>query len=178
VPPRYRALVLALADTGARPGELIALRVKNLNGSIRIVETTTEVHGKGQATGTPKTRNSIRTVPMTPRCVPRSGITSTRATPTGLTLSPSCSPQRMAPRFGSRTYEARAVVPAAERVGIGPMTTYDLRHSRIPLWLSRGMSPWDVSKLTGTSVQMIEKTYGHAIQSDLQEKIDRLGAEA
>jgi hypothetical protein len=41
-----------------------------------------------------------------------------------------------------------------------------------------GHVPWDVSKLTGTSVQMIEKTYGHAIQSDLQEKIDRLGAEA
>jgi hypothetical protein len=66
------------------------------------------------------------------------------------------------------------IVPAAERVGIGQMTRYDLRYSRITLWLSRGMSPWDVSKLAGTSVTMIVKTYGHAIQSDLQEKIDRL----
>ena len=36
VPARYRALVYMLADTGARPGEITALRVKNLNGSVRI----------------------------------------------------------------------------------------------------------------------------------------------
>lgn len=30
VPPRYRALVLMLTETGARPGEAFALRVKNL----------------------------------------------------------------------------------------------------------------------------------------------------
>jgi integrase len=39
VPPRYRALVLMLTETGARPGEAIALRVKNLNGSVRIAVT-------------------------------------------------------------------------------------------------------------------------------------------
>ena len=178
VPLRYRALVLALADTGARPGELIALRVKNLNGTIRIVETTTEVHGKGQVTGTPKTRNSIRTVPMTPRL--RTAVRdhfdagyANRFDPESYVFPTENGSQVRQPHL-----RGRVIVPAAERVGIGPMTTYDLRHSRITLWLSRGMSPWDVSKLAGTSVQMIEKTYGHAIQSDLQEKIDRLGAEA
>ena len=46
VPARYRALVYMLADTGARPGEVIALKVKNLNGSVRIAEATVEVGGK------------------------------------------------------------------------------------------------------------------------------------
>ena len=54
VPPRYRALVYMLADTGARPGEVI-LRVKNLNGSVRIAEATVEVKGK-KITGSPKTQ--------------------------------------------------------------------------------------------------------------------------
>jgi integrase len=104
VPPRYRALVLTLADTGARPGELIALRVKNLDGSIRIVETTTEVHGKGQVTGTPKTRNSMRTVPMTPRL--RAAVRdhfdagyANRFDPESYVF-----PTEVVPRSGSRTY--------------------------------------------------------------------------
>jgi integrase len=65
VPRRYRALVLMLTETGARPGEAIALRVKNLNGSVRITEAT-EVKGK-KITGTPKTKESIRNVPISPR---------------------------------------------------------------------------------------------------------------
>jgi integrase len=59
VPPRYRALVLMLTEAGARPGEAIALRVKNLNGSVRIAEATVEVGGK-KITGTPKTKGGIR----------------------------------------------------------------------------------------------------------------------
>ena len=65
VPARYLALVYMLADTGARPGELIALKVKNLNGSVRIAEATVEVGGM-KITGTPKTKGSIRNVPISP----------------------------------------------------------------------------------------------------------------
>ncbi len=46
VPSRYPALVWTFAETGVRPGELLALRVKNLNGQIRIVEATVEVGGR------------------------------------------------------------------------------------------------------------------------------------
>ena len=55
----------------------------------------------------------------------------------------------------------RVLVPAAERVGIEGFTTYDLRHTAISLWLLRGLTPWEVSKMVGhTTVRMIEQRYG------------------
>ena len=76
VPPRYRALVLMLTETGARPGEAIALRVKNLNGSVRIAEATVEVRGK-KITGTPKTKAASATSLSPPGCGRHSGTTTT-----------------------------------------------------------------------------------------------------
>jgi integrase len=71
------------------------------------------------------------------------------------------------------------LVPAAERVGIEGFTTYDLRHTAISLWLMRGLSPFEVSKMVGhTTVGMIEQRYGHLYEGELQKKIDRLGVEA
>ena len=69
VPERYRALVWTLAETGMRIGEATALRVKNLNGSIRVVENAPEVGGV-KVIGTPKTEQSERVVPISPRLRP------------------------------------------------------------------------------------------------------------
>jgi len=100
----YRALVLMLTETGARPGEAIALRVKNLNGSVRIAEATVEVGGK-KITGTPKTKGGIRKrAHFPPGYGPHSGTTMTRAMQTGLTLTPTCSPPKVEPRSVSPTY--------------------------------------------------------------------------
>jgi len=67
------------------------------------------------------------------------------------------------------------LVPAAERVGIEGFTTYDLRHTAISLWLMRGLSPFEVSRMVGhTTVG----TLWHLYEGELHKKIDRLGAEA
>ena len=64
--------------------------------------------------------------------------------------------------------------------GIDPVpTVHDLRHTAISLWLTRGLTPFEVSKMVGhTDLKMIEKRYGHLYESELQKKIDRIGAEA
>jgi integrase len=102
VPPRYRALVCMLADTGARPGEVIALRVKNLNGSVRIAEATVEVKGR-KITGTPKTRGSIRNVPISPRLRAALRDHYDVGYANRSILSPTCSHRRVVPRSRSRT---------------------------------------------------------------------------
>jgi integrase len=178
VPARYRALVLMLADTGARPGELIALKVKNLNGSVRIAESTVEVGGK-KITGTPKTRGSIRNVPISPRL--RAALRdhydagyANRFDPESYVFTSEGGTQ-----VSQSNLRNRVLVPAAERVGIEGFTTYNLRHTAISLWLLRGLTPWEVSKMVGhTTVGMIEQRYGHLYEGELQKKIDRLGAEA
>jgi integrase len=178
VPPRYRAVVLMLADTAARPGELIALRVKNLNGSIRIMEATVEVGGR-KITGTPKTRGSIRNVPISPRL--RAALRdhydagyANRFDPESYVFT-----SEQGTQVSQSNLRNRVLVPAAERLGIEGFTTYDLRHTGISLMLKRGMKPWTVVKIVGhTDLKMIEKRYGHLYERDAQEEMDRIWAEA
>lgn len=117
-----------LADTGARPGELIALRVKNLNGSVRIAETTVEVGGR-KITGTPKTKGSIRNVPISPRL--RTALRdhydaafANRFDPESYVFT-----SEQGTQVSQSNLRNRVLVPAAEKVGIEGFTTYDLRHT-------------------------------------------------
>jgi integrase len=67
MPERYRALVLAGAGTGLRPGELFGLtvdRVDFLRRSIRVDRQLARVRGKGVALAPPKTPASYRRVPL------------------------------------------------------------------------------------------------------------------
>jgi len=63
MPERYRALVLAGAGTGLRPGELFGLtvdRVDFLRRSVRVDRQLARVRGKGVALAPPKTPASYR----------------------------------------------------------------------------------------------------------------------
>ena len=56
-------------------------------------------------------------------------------------------------------------------------TVDDLRHTAISLWLARGLSPFEVSKMVGhTDLKTIERRYGHLYASALQEN-DCIGAQ-
>jgi integrase len=58
--------------------------------------------------------------------------------------------------------ERRAFAQAVARAGLGPdVTPHVLRHTCATWALNSRMSAWDVAALLGTSVQMIEATYGH-----------------
>lgn len=48
---------------------------------------------------------------------------------------------------------------------------YTLRHSFITTALSSGMSTLDVARLVGTSLQMIDKHYGHLVSSAARERL-------
>lgn len=51
---------------------------------------------------------------------------------------------------------------------------YTLRHSFITQALTDGMSTLDVARMTGTSVAMIEKHYGHLVLSAARERLARV----
>ena len=53
-------------------------------------------------------------------------------------------------------------------------TLYTLRHSWISSALSGGMSTLDVARLTGTSLMMIERHYGHLVDNAVRLKLDRV----
>lgn len=174
VPARYRALVWMLAETGARPGEILALRMKNLNGSISIKEAMAEVRGH-KVTSTPKTKKSVRDIPISPKL--RQALRdhfdagfANRFDPESYVFTAERGGQ-----IGQANLRKRILQPAAERIGIEGFTTYDLRHTAISLWLMKGLSPWTVAKMVGhTTLTMIEERYGHLIVSAAQKEIDRI----
>jgi integrase len=181
VSPRYRALVWTLAETGMRVGEAVALRVKNLNGSIKVTENAPEVGGR-HAFGTPKTKGSAREVPISPKL--RAILTdhlntgyANRFNPESLVFTG----ERGAP-VSQANFRKREFQPAAERAKVfnaqgRPPTVHDLRHTAASLWIARGLTPFEVAKMLGhTDLRMIEQRYGHLYVEGLQAKIDALGS--
>jgi integrase len=159
--------------------------VKNLNGSIRIMENAPEVGGR-RALGTPKTEGSVRNIPISPRLRAMlrehlEGVDAkgrpwvNRFDPESLVFTG----ERGAP-VSQANFRKRVFQPAAERAKVLPNgeapTVHDLRHTAISLWLTRGLTPFEVAKMVGhTDLKMIERRYGHLYDDALQEKIDRLG---
>ncbi len=73
-------------------------------------------------------------------------------------------------------FRKRVYQPAAIRAKVKPTpTVHDLRHTAISLWLARGLTPWEVSKMVGhADLDMIQRRYGHLYVDALQQKIDAL----
>ena len=67
------------------------------------------------------------------------------------------------------------VKDAAQGGALPPETClYTLRHSFITQVLLDGMSTLEVSKMVGTSLQMIEKHYGHLVHSTARERLAKV----
>jgi integrase len=61
---------------------------------------------------------------------------------------------------------------ACLRAGLPPYTPHILKHTRITLLLGKGVDPWDVVKLTATSLKTIEKVYGKHIKNRLEDAVN------
>lgn len=169
--PRFRALVLAGAYTGARFGELAAVRVDDFNSEdnhLRIVRSLSEVNGHLYF-GEPKTRAARRRVTL-PAWLARSLEQHLKEWPSpdrGLVFT---SPGGGALR---RSFRRRYWKPTI-RDSVGePMRFHDLRHSHVALLIEQGTHPAVIAARLGhTSVRTVLDVYGH-----LYEGLDREAAE-
>jgi integrase len=59
----------------------------------------------------------------------------------------------------------------------GSRTIYSLRHFYATMRLIEGVSPFLLSKQMGTSVEMLEKFYGHVITSEVADRISKTNAQ-
>ena len=65
-------------------------------------------------------------------------------------------------------WRKREWIPALFGAGVEYRRPYALRHTGISQWLAAGVPIFDVSRYAGTSLQMIERTYGHLVAGSVE----------
>jgi integrase len=73
-------------------------------------------------------------------------------------------------------FRSREWVPALKAAGLSHRRIYDMRHTFATWSLAAGMSIFTLSRRMGTSVRMIDATYGHLAQDAEDQDRDLLNA--
>lgn len=149
-----RDLLTCVALTGCRPGDPAAMLRRDYDARTGSV--------------TFRTKTGERTIPVSPAAkklfdrlakgkLPLANLFSNGGKP--------WTPQAWAP----------LVKAAAARAELPPDTVaYSLRHAWITDAILGGMDPVTVARLTGTSLEMISKTYGHLVEGAARDKLAKL----
>ncbi|MCC6379952.1 MAG: tyrosine-type recombinase/integrase [Burkholderiales bacterium] len=150
-----RDLIEAAALTGARPGELVRARRAQFDART------------GSLTLTGKTGS--RTIPLSAVSLALFTRLARGKLPNAHLLV------RDDGRHWAHSDWDQLVKAAAERAKLPTGTVlYTLRHSFITQALVGGMATLDVARLTGTSLGMIERHYGHLVADAARERLDRV----
>jgi len=154
-----RDLIEAALVTGARPGELAAA----LRGAFDARTKTLTLTGKTGA----------RTVPLSPAAVTLFERLSKSKLPTAPLLTrDDGKPWQRAEwtedvRRAAQAALIKNVHGGAARLPAG-VCLYSCRHSYITQAIVDGLTTLDVAKLTGTSLAMIDRHYGHLVQTSAE----------
>jgi integrase len=170
MPLAYATLPAFAAATGLRPEELFALERRDVDRRGRIL-TVARTISDGTIVELAKTDGSRRQVPLS-----RRALEALDAIPPRLD-SPLVFP---APRGGPvnlDNWRRRVWAPAVEASGVArPARPYDMRATFISDALHAGVPVFTVAKVAGTSVRMIERTYGRLLDGAMADIAGRLDA--
>ncbi len=161
--PLYGPLVVFAAETGLRTNEWVAVERRDLD---RAVVTVQRRFADGVMTPYPKTVRSRRRVPLTDRA--NAAIKSVPPRLDTALLFPS--PRGL--HIDLDNFRTRDFYPACEAAGIEPRGPYHLRHTFATEALAAGVSLFELSRLMGTSLRVIDRTHGH-LASDSEDAIVR-----
>jgi integrase len=160
IPERHRSLVLTLAYTGIRQGELTALRRRRINllrRELVIAESATDVHGQ-KIFGETKNRQArtiampmfladllaqhMETIPVDPDTLL---FTSTVQTPMDWT-----------------NFRNGVWTPAVARADLAPLRMHDLRHTAASILIAQGCQAKFIQEHLGhSSITVTMDRYGH-----------------
>ena len=163
----YGPLIVFAAETGLRTNEWTAVERRDVDraGPAIVVQRR---FSDGVLTPYPKTDR--RRVPLTPRAVsaldglpPRIDTPLLFPAPTGGHVS-------------LDNWRTREWYPALHAAGIARRGPYHLRHTFATEALAAGVSIFQLARLMGTSVKMIDRTYGHLAHDSEEHLRDLLSA--
>lgn len=162
VGPQYRAMVITQAGLGLRIGELLALRLEDVDFLHRMVRIEFQVDRMTRELVAPKTARSRRTVPL-PDVVSTAlaaHIQKFPPSPAGLLFHTSSDRPYHHDWINNKTF-----VPAALKAGLPKGTTsHDLRHHYASVLLAAGESVIAVAERLGhDNANLVLSTYGHLL---------------
>ena len=178
----YALIYVALA-TGARQGELLALRWEDIDGdTLRITRTARRLPGQGITYGPPKTARSVRPVALSPNTVKVLREHRAAQVEYRLSLGPAYADHGLVfpsatgrPTDDSNLRQTfRRLLRQAELPAI---RFHDLRHTAATLMLRSGVHPKVVSERLGhATVSITLDTYSHVTPDMQREAAEALDA--
>jgi integrase len=174
LPPMYAALPAFAAASGLRPEEWQALERRDVDRSARLLRVARTVSA-GKIVELGKKTRSRRQVPLSRRALdaldvvpPRIEVPLVFPSPRGTVLN-------------IDDFRRRVWAPAIEAAGVRlPARIYDLRSTFASDSLAAGVSVFELAKIMGTSVLMIERSYGALLDgatASIAGRMDALDAE-
>jgi integrase len=167
--PRYQPLPAFGAATGLRPEEWQALERRDIDRAAGVL-TVRRTVSSGDVVELGKTSRSRRQVPLSPRA-----LDALDALPARLD-TPLLFPTVTGKVLRLNNFSTSEWRPAIEASGIPrPARIYDLRSTFASNALAAGIAVFELAKIMGTSVGMIERSYGTLLDGSATGIAERLG---
>jgi integrase len=171
--PGWRPLPVFAASVGLRPEEWVAFERRDVDRHARVL-TVRRTISSGEVVELAKTTRSRRQVPL-----PARAIEALDALPPRLD-SPLVFPAARGGILNLDNWRRREWAPAIEAAGVRrPARIYDLRSTFASNALAAGVSVFELARIMGTSVTMIERVYGTLIEgaaADITRRLDAFDA--
>lgn len=159
----WGVVAVLASETGLRPAEWIALEWRDVShdDGVLIVQRT---FSRGHLNAYGKTDRSRRRVPLSGRSLGALDSIPRRLNSRLVFPAPGGA-NRVRAGHGNHldlhNWRAREWLPALDAAGLPRRRIYDLRHTFATWALAAGLSIFELARYMGTSVDMIDRTYGH-----------------